>query len=138
MVCATCKGLQKHLKTGDGADEAETVAQQLVDASLAELRASAASCRACALLLQGLLLHHERFRGVKEDGIRITAESFTSLSPGQNSQDHLSVEARWKTHDDGDEQEDNEDEQELVGWPNLKLEFFTDGGRFALPNKRVR
>lgn len=130
MVCATCKGLQKHLHTANGAHQAGTVAQQLVDASLTELRASAASCRACALLLQGILLHHERFRDIKEDGIRITAESFTSLS-GRDSQDHLSLNARWKGQDECDDEE--YDEHEYTGWPNLKLEFFTDGGRFALP-----
>ncbi|KAF2627522.1 HET-domain-containing protein [Macroventuria anomochaeta] len=123
MVCATCKGLQKHLKTLDGVQKTETGALQLVDASLLDIRASATGCRACALLLQGILLHHDRFKNVKESDTRITAESFESVQ-GRNSQDHLSVEARWKEQHDDDEQEN--DEHGHAGWPNLKLEFFTD------------
>ena len=130
MVCATCKGLQKHLKAIVGASEAETGALKLLDASLPDLRASAAGCRACALLLQGILLHHDRFKDVKENDIRITAESFKSI-PGRGSYDHLSVEARWKEQHGDDEHEDD-DEHGNAGWPNLKLEFFTDGGRFPL------
>lgn len=130
MVCATCKGLQKHLKGVDGAQETEAGVLRLVDASLPDLRASAAGCRACALLLQGILLHHDRFNNVKEGDIRITAESFKPV-PGRSLQDHLSVEARWKEQHDDDEHEDD-DEHGHVGWPNLKLEFFTDGGRFPL------
>lgn len=128
MVCATCKGLQKHLKVVDSAQERETGALQLVDVSLPGLRTSAAGCRACALLLQGILLHHDRFKNVKENDIRITAESFKS-TPERSSLDHLSVEARWKEQYDDDDQED--DEHGHAGWPNLKLEFFTDGGRFS-------
>lgn len=130
MVCATCKGLQKHLKGVDGVQETEAGVLRLVDASLPDLRASAASCRACALLLQGILLHHDRFSNVKENDIRITAESIKPV-PGRSSQDHLSVKARWKEQRDDDEHEDG-DEPDHAGWPNLKLEFFTDGGRFPL------
>lgn len=126
MVCATCKGLQTHLKALDGANAG---AIQLVNTSLPDLRASAAGCRACTLLLQGLLLHHDRFRNVKEDNIWITAESFKSI-PGRISQDHLSLEARWKHSRDDDGGED--DEHGHASWPNLKLEFFTDGGKFPL------
>ena len=129
MVCATCKGLQKHLKALDGVQESEAGALQLVVTSLPDLRASAAGCRACALLLQGLLLHHDRFKNVKEDNVRITAESFRSI-PGRSSQDHLSLEARWKDQQDDDEHED--DDHDHAGWPDLKLEFFTDGGKFPL------
>ena len=129
MVCGTCKGLQKQFNAANGAQQTEATAH-LVDASLPDLRASASNCRACALLLQGILLHHDRFRDVKEDGIQITANSFTSTS-GNNSQGHLSVEARWKEQYEDDDQED--DEHEHTGWPNLKLEFFTDRGRFAPP-----
>lgn len=128
MVCVTCKGLQKHLKTVDGVQETEAGALKLVDASLPDLRASATDCRACALLLQGILLHHDRFRDVKENDIHITAESYRSV-PGRSSQDHLSVEARWQDPYDDDVLED--DEHGRTGWPNLKLEFFTDGGRFS-------
>ncbi|KAF3036362.1 hypothetical protein E8E11_002475 [Didymella keratinophila] len=123
MVCTTCKGLQKHLKAVDGVQETEAGALKLVDTSLPDLRASAANCRACALLLQGILLHHDRFRDVKENDIRITAESYKSI-PGRSSQDHLSVEARWQDPHDDDVQEEDEHGH---GWPNLKLEFFTDG-----------
>lgn len=131
MVCVTCKGLQKHLKAVDGVQETEAGALKLVEASLPDLRASAANCRACALLLQGILLHHDRFRDVKENDIRITAESFKTI-PGRSSQDHLSVEARWQDPQDDDAQEEDEHEHGHAGWPNLKLEFFTDGGRFPL------
>ncbi|KAF3041710.1 hypothetical protein E8E12_006499 [Didymella heteroderae] len=123
MVCTTCKGLQKHLKAVGGVQETEADMLKLVDTSLPDLRASAASCRSCALLLQGILLHHDRFRDVKESDIRITAESYKSI-PGCSSQDHLSVEARWQEAHDDDVQEEDEHGN---GWPNLKLEFFTDG-----------
>lgn len=127
MVCTTCKGLQKHLKAVDGVQETEAGALKLVDTSLPDLRASAANCRACALLLQGILLHHDRFRDVKENDIRITAELYTI--PGRSSQDHLSVEARWQDPHGDDVQEEDEHGH---GWPNLKLEFFTDGGKCPL------
>ena len=129
MVCATCKGLQGHLKAPDGGKETEAGASQLVDTSLPDLRSSAASCRACALLLQGILLHYDQFKNVKENDIRITAESFQPVQ-GRSSQDHLSVEARWKEQHEHDDYED--DEYVYAGWPNLKLEFFTDGGRSPL------
>ncbi|KAH6643063.1 heterokaryon incompatibility protein-domain-containing protein [Boeremia exigua] len=123
MVCATCKGLQKNLNPVDGAQDIEAGALYWVDASMPDLRTSAADCRACGLLLQGILLHHERFRNVKENDIRITAESFKPV-PERSSQDHLSVEVRWQEQH-SDDQED--DEHGSAGWPNLKLEFFTDG-----------
>lgn len=126
MVCTTCKGLQKHLKAVDDVQEAEG-ALKLVDTSLPDLRASATNCRACALLLQGILLHHDRFKDVKENDIRITAESYKSI-PGHSSQDHLSVEVRWQDPHGDDVQEDEHGH----GWPNLKLEFFADGGKFPL------
>ncbi|KAJ8114074.1 hypothetical protein OPT61_g3953 [Boeremia exigua] len=118
MICAICKGLQKLSGPVGGIQD---TALHLVDASLPDLRASAAGCRACGLLLQGILLHHDRFKQVKESNIRITAETF-KLAPEQTSQDHLSVEVRWK--EDGHQEDD---EHEHAGWPNLKLEYFTDG-----------
>jgi hypothetical protein len=130
MVCTTCKGLQTHRRAFDGVQETGTGALQLVDTSLPKLRASAAGCRACAVLLQGILLHYDRFANIRENAIRITVESFES-KPGQSSQDHLSVEARWK--EQHDEDRDEGDEHDHAGWPNLKLEFFTDGGRLSLP-----
>ncbi|KAF1926229.1 HET-domain-containing protein [Didymella exigua CBS 183.55] len=119
MVCVTCKGLQKHLKAVGGVQETEAGALKWIDSSLPDLRASAANCRACALLLQGILLHHDRFRDVKENVIHITAQSYKA------PQDHLSVEAWW--HDSRDDDVQEEDEHGHTGWPNLKLEFFTDG-----------
>src|SRR5690242_8248111 len=129
MVCTTCKGLQKHLQPVDDAQKTEAGALHLVDTSLPELRGSAAGCRACGLLLQGILLHHDHFHHVKETSMRITAESFRP-SPERSRQDHLSVEVRWKEQHDDDEHE--HDYQGHAGWPNLKLEFFTDGGKFPL------
>lgn len=123
----TCKALQKHLKAVDGAQETEAGALRLVDTSLPDLRGSATGCRACGLLLQGILLHHDRFKDVKESDIKITAESFRP-EPERSSQDHLSVKVRWKEQHDDDEHE--HDEQGHAGWPDLKLEFFTDGGKF--------
>ncbi|KAF3002648.1 hypothetical protein E8E13_009340 [Curvularia kusanoi] len=123
MVCGTCKGLQKHIKSVDEHQEPEATTH-LVDTSLPNLRASATNCRACALLLQGILLHHDRFKNVKEDGIRITANSLTSTAE-HAYQDHLSVEARWNEQQEDFDQED--DDHEYSGCPNLKLEFFTDG-----------
>lgn len=128
MVCTTCKGLQKHLKAVDGVQGIEASALKLVDTSLPDLRACAANCRACALLLQGILLHHDRFRDIREDDIRITAESYKSI-PGRSAQDHLSVEAWWQDPHNDDVQEEDEHGH---GWPNLKLEFFTDEGKFPL------
>ncbi|KAF2128115.1 HET-domain-containing protein [Dothidotthia symphoricarpi CBS 119687] len=122
-VCATCKGLQKHLNT----QESEVGSLRWVSTSLPNLRASAANnrCRACALLLQGILLHHDRFANIREDRIQIMAESFNPR-PGRTLQDHLSVEIRWKQldHDEGECQAGN---HEHTGNPDLKLEFFTDG-----------
>lgn len=76
-------------------------------------------------MLNGVLLHHEHFKNVEEDRVRIKAESFTS-KPGRTFQDHLSVEVRWK---DQDNQHDDcqEDSHEHAGYPDLKLEFFSDG-----------
>jgi hypothetical protein len=77
-------------------------------------------------MLNGVLLHHERFAAVNEDTVRIKAESFVS-KPGRPFQDHLSVEVRWKEQDTQHD-ERHEDQHEHVGYPDLKLEFFTDGG----------
>jgi hypothetical protein len=84
------------------------------------------------LLLQGILLHHDRFAGVTENNIRITAESFNPSADvqGSNTQDHLSVEVRWSEL--GDDSCDGEGDQHMheyeEGYPDLKLEFFTDQG----------
>ena len=130
-VCATCKGLQKHLHGLDGPQETETGKLQWIDTSLPKLRSSASGCRACALILNGILLHHDRFAGQREDGIRVVAVSFTS-KPGRTLQDHLSVEIRWKEHDDHSTCQEDEHEHP-TGYPDLKLEFFTDGGTRANP-----
>ncbi|KAL5119773.1 hypothetical protein ACEQ8H_002379 [Pleosporales sp. CAS-2024a] len=124
-VCGTCHGLQKHLKTLDTSHETQGNTLQWLNTSLPSLRASGAHCRACALLLNGILLHHERFANANEDKIRVKAQSFTSTSP-QRNQDHLSVEVRWKeldTHLNYDQDANHEH----MGYPDLKLEFFTEG-----------
>ncbi|KAF2246609.1 HET-domain-containing protein [Trematosphaeria pertusa] len=115
MVCKTCKGLQE-------SDPASSV--EWVNTGLPSLRqSSTGGCRACTLLLQGILLHHDRFAGVKEESIHVVAQSFDPTS-GKNAQDHLSVEVRWKEAGDGccAAGEHKHDD----GYPDLKLEFFTD------------
>ncbi|KAF2735778.1 HET-domain-containing protein [Polyplosphaeria fusca] len=124
-VCSTCKGLQKHLRALDGGI-LDTEQLAWVKTTLPSLRRSTnRGCRACALLLQGILLHHDRFAAVDEESITVTAESFNT----PDTQDHLSVEVRWQGHaaascngDDEHEHEHDHDE----GYPDLKLEFFTD------------
>ncbi|KAF2006678.1 HET-domain-containing protein [Amniculicola lignicola CBS 123094] len=125
-VCTTCKGLQKHLKALDGAD-AESVTSTWVNTTIPTLRHSTnGGCRACAVLLQGILLHHDRFEGVKEENVRIKAQSFDT-SKGKDAQDHLSVEVRWKELGDGCDDGGHEHEpEEDTGYPDLKLEFFTN------------
>ncbi|KAI8933727.1 hypothetical protein NX059_009443 [Plenodomus lindquistii] len=125
-VCASCKGLQKHLHSLDGAQETETDALQWLSTSLPELRTSSSSCRACALLLNGILLHHDRFASQREEDIWITAESFKP-KVDQPAQDHLSLELRWHSRHDHDCQDDEDDHEHSAGYPDLKLEFFTDG-----------
>ncbi|KAH6433559.1 hypothetical protein HBI59_174110 [Parastagonospora nodorum] len=123
-VCDTCQGLQNHPKALQTSLDIDIDTLQLVNTSLPNLRTSATSCKACALLLNGILLHHGRFSGIEEDGIRIRAESFASTR--RTNQDHLSVEVRWKeqyAHNDGSE----DDQHEHVCYPDLKLEYFTDG-----------
>lgn len=124
-ACATCTGLQKNLKKphqDHGAEPPGSV--RWVNTTLPHLRASSGSCRGCALLLQGILLHHGRFASIKEDQIRVAAETIHSVTNA--SQDHLSVEIRWKNQtDDCDEMSDHDHEE---GYPDLKLEFFTDEG----------
>jgi len=129
-VCGTCQGLQKHLKGSQNIQETDGETLQWMNTSLPSLRASGNNCRACALLLNGILLHHERFAGIDEQCIQVRAESFVS-KPGRTFQDHLSVEMRWKVQDDQDDCLD-EDQHEHVGYPDLKLEFYTDGGYFTL------
>lgn len=132
-VCETCKGLQKHLNN----EQTDTGSSQWVSTSLPNLRASAVNngCRACTLLLQGILLHHDRFAGIQEGNIRITAKSFDSR-PGQTPQDHLSVEIQWKQpgHDNNKCQGDD---HAHMGSPNLRLEFFTDGGTRLLSHRTI-
>jgi hypothetical protein len=117
-VCAVCHGLQKHLHGLDSAQENGIDSLLWVSTSLSNLRLNSA-CRTCALLLNGILLHHDRFAGVDEDSVRVKAESF------KQRQEHLSVELRWK--EDHDECQDDEHEHS-AGSADLKLEFFTDGG----------
>lgn len=143
-VCATCKGLQLHLRSLDGAfQDSSSTSSLWVNTTLPNLRRSsnAAGCRACALILHGILLHHERFAGVKEESIRIKAESFAASdgTPGDPAQGHLSVELRWKDahldhengnhklqEDDDDQMQDSDQHNHDESYPDLKLEFFTD------------
>ena len=125
-VCTTCKGLQKHLH-GESAQENGSESLVWVDTTLSKLRSSSSACRACALLLNGVLLHHDRFANINEDNVRITAESFKPKL-GKAPQEHLSVELRWKDNDDQDDCHDDDDHEHAAGHADLKLEFFTDGG----------
>jgi hypothetical protein len=129
-VCTTCKGLQRHLRALDsGAKDSETEPLQWLNTTLPSLRRSSTNggCRACSLLLQGILLHHDRFADVNEDSIKISAESFNSSEARQgDGQHHLSVEIRWKALGEGC-CEGNEHEHD-EGYPDLKLEFYTDKG----------
>ncbi|KAF2471007.1 HET-domain-containing protein [Lindgomyces ingoldianus] len=129
-VCTTCKGLQKHLQAlGSGIQETNSASLRWLSTTLPSLRCSTnEGCRACATLLQGILLHHDRFVGVKEERIRISAESFHqsgSTPSRQDTQDHLSVEVRWK--EPGDDCYDGDEHGHDQVYPDLKLEFFTDG-----------
>jgi hypothetical protein len=126
-VCATCKGLQLHLSPYNSNQESnELGVVPWVSTTLPSLRRSASGgCRACALVLQGILLHHDRFKGVEEASLRIVAQSYRSSSAEQ-AQEHLSVDLRWKGQPDencGDTTHDHEDD-----YPDLRLEFFLDGG----------
>lgn len=137
-VCTTCKGLQKHLKALDGAPDADAPnAVQWVNTTLPSLRRSSGTgCRACALLLQGILLHHDRFAGIagaREESIKVIAESFPSSSV-KDAQDHLSVEVRWS--DPGDKRCDDAAHDYDEGYPDLKLEFFTDQGQCSATPSR--
>lgn len=123
-ICANCKGLQK-LRTFDTSiQESESSSVQWVNTTLPSLRRSSSEgCRACALLLQGILLHHDRFAGVKEEDIKIKAHSYQSPD---TTQQHLSVALRWN-HPDHDCCDDDDHEHD-AGYPDLKLEFFADQG----------
>jgi hypothetical protein len=129
-VCATCKGLQRHLNPSSSQESEELGVVQWVNATLPRLRQSTSGgCRACALLLQGILLHHDRFTGVKEERVRIVAQSYRS-DAAEKAQDHLSVDVRWTEQPDecgGETAHDHED-----SYPDLRLEFFTDGGMYFL------
>lgn len=127
-VCASCKGLQKHLHGLDSTTETEPDVVRWVNTSLPDLRTSSGSCRACALLLNGILLHHDRFAGQKEDDIWVTAESYNSKN-GNPVQDHLSVDVRWTGRDEQDQYCQDDEHEHAAGYPDLKLEFFTDGGK---------
>ncbi|KAF1974207.1 HET-domain-containing protein [Bimuria novae-zelandiae CBS 107.79] len=123
-VCATCTGLQKHLKDPAQDIATGTSSVRWMNATLAHLRASSGGCRACALILNGVLLYHGRFATVKEDKIKVIAESFHS-DRTKTLQEHLSVEIRWQEHQDecGDSDDEHEHEE---SYPDLKLEFFAD------------
>lgn len=128
-VCASCKGLQKQLHSLNSAQETGKDILQWMNTSLRELRTSSASCRACALILNGILSHHDRFHDQYEEDVFIKVESYRS-KPDQDAQDHLSVEVWWKGRHGQSAREDEEeadDDEQYGGYPDLKLEFFTDG-----------
>jgi len=128
-VCSTCNGLQTHLRVSDADTGVEAIEPlRWLSSTLPSLRASTtAGCRACALILHGILLHHDRFANIKEEAIRISAESFPSTAKSRaRGQDHLSVSVRWGVQDD----DPNDYEPEQEGYPDLKLEFYTDSGTF--------
>ncbi|KAE8834196.1 hypothetical protein HRS9122_08276 [Pyrenophora teres f. teres] len=120
-VCVTCKGLQKNHLGLDGAQGNVTRSSLWVDTTLPNLRLRSTSCRACALLLNGILLHHDRFASVQENRIRVTAGPFHQ-KPEKGSQGPLSVELWWQDSDD----QDGEEHLHAAGHADLKLEFFTD------------
>ncbi|RAR12263.1 het domain-containing protein [Stemphylium lycopersici] len=123
-VCATCKGLQKHLHGLNGGQDSGTESLVWVNTTLPNLRSSSSTCRACALLVNGILLHHDRFAAIHEDRVRVTAETFNSKLGG-NLQDHLSVELRWKESEDPEGCQDD-DHEHVASNADLKLDFFTD------------
>lgn len=129
-VCATCKGLQNHLHGLKGAPDSGAASLVWLSTRLPRLRASASSCRACALLVNGILLHRARLARLgqdeDDDAVRVTAESFKPR-PDTSLQGHLSVELRWTTADDQNDCQDD-DHDHAASQPDLKLEFFTDGG----------
>lgn len=129
-VCATCKGLQKHLRGFDNPQESAGDKLQWIDTSLPHLRSSSSNCRGCALVLNGILLHHDRFANQKEENIKIIAESFPP-KPERKLQDHLSVSIRWNDAQDQDGDQDNEHEYSSC-YPDLKVEYFTDGGMYSI------
>lgn len=127
-VCATCTGLQRHLREPDRDRTAESPSTvRWVTTTLPQLRISSKECRACALILQGILLHRGLFATIKEDRVRVIAETFYSVR-SKTSQDHLSVEVRWKEQLDECDDTDDHDHEEIC--PDLKLEFYTDDGKF--------
>ncbi|PVI06654.1 HET-domain-containing protein [Periconia macrospinosa] len=121
-MCETCQGLQKHLQVFEERDQADRLAAtQWVNTTLPSLRRSSANCRACALLVQAILLHHSRFSGADEESVGVVVESFES-STVEIAQDHLSIEVRWKSASNGVDVQDEIKES----YPDLKLEIFTD------------
>lgn len=125
-ICATCGNLRARGEALGGDEERDgDTAVRLVDATLAQLRLSSGGCRACAVLLNGVLFYHNRFATIKEEDIKITAETF----PSKALQDHLSVDVRWKFHDEESghmDVEDGGDDEHKESYPDLRLEFFTD------------
>lgn len=121
-VCKTCRGLQSSQRTPE---DGTSGALQWFSTTLPVLRRSAtAGCRGCALILQGVLLHHDQFVGVSEDRLKISAESFIPGPDKHSVQSHLSVELRWKLRDDAEADAPELDYEEK--YPDLKLEFYTE------------
>ena len=127
-VCATCASLRVRGKASKDDEERDgNRSVRLVDTTLAQLRGSSGSCRACAVLLNGVLFYHSRFAAVKEDETKITADVF----PSKALQDHLTVNVRWTSHEE--ESDDMEEHEHEEDYPDLKLEFFTDESKSSQP-----
>ena len=123
-VCAVCSSLQKqHQDIDDAGRTIARAAVRCVNTTLTQLRASSEDCRDCALLLNGVLFYHGRFATIQEEKIKIIAETFPSNQLNA-SQQHLSVEVRWQEPQDGCD--DAHDHGHAEGYPDMKLEFFTD------------
>jgi hypothetical protein len=126
-VCKICRGLQKSQRMPEGGASG---ALHWFSTTLPVLRRSAtAGCRGCALILQGVLLHHDRFVGLNEDRLKISAESFVPGPDRQSVQSHLSVELRWKSREDAEADAPELDYEEK--YPDLKLEFYAEKGMLS-------
>ncbi|KAF2017636.1 HET-domain-containing protein [Aaosphaeria arxii CBS 175.79] len=123
-ICPNCKGLQNRLGASDLGHGHAPQRTQWLSTTLPDLELSAnEGCRACSLLLQGILLHHHRFAGAKQGDVKIKAESFND----SNAQRHLSVELRWVQPDfDIPDQHEMNGDDDSEAHPDLKLEFFVD------------
>lgn len=129
-ACTTCKRLQK-FKQMESLTHSSEMSTEWMNTNLAKLRGSSGGgCRACSLLLQGILLHHDKFAASREEDVKVRAQTYQSPDPTQN---HLSVELHWKPPNSDDSGLEDEDEDDEVGLPDLKLEYYTEEGMRPFP-----